>query len=147
MLPGLACPAALPSLASDCSSPPTHLRWLQNGRPAEELAGVQMASQGTTLHIDRVEQGHAGLFSCQATNEAGTAGAEVELSVHGEGAGEARTASGRDVELVSSGQCFWAGLPSSLKRCDMRGWSWPFTTVVCPSTGPRFPPQSSLSPR
>ncbi|ELK07281.1 Hemicentin-1 [Pteropus alecto] len=42
-----------------------------------------MASQGTTLHIDRVEQGHAGLFSCQATNEAGTAGAEVELSVHG----------------------------------------------------------------
>lgn len=124
---------------------PTHLRWLQNGRPAEELAGVQMASHGTTLHIDRVERGHAGLFSCQATNEAGTAGAEVELSVHGEGAWEARTASGgsggpgRDVELVLSGQCFWAGLPSSPKGCDMRGWSWPFTTVVCLSTGPRVP--------
>lgn len=45
---------------------------------------MQVASQGTTLHIDHVEPGHAGLFSCQATNEAGTAGAEVELSVHGE---------------------------------------------------------------
>lgn len=45
---------------------------------------MQVASQGTTLHIDHVELGHAGLFACQATNEAGTAGAEVELSVHGE---------------------------------------------------------------
>lgn len=58
---------------------------------------MQVALQGTTLHIDRVELGHAGLFACQATNEAGTAGAEVELSVHGEwawgsgaGVGEAR---------------------------------------------------------
>lgn len=49
---------------------------------------MQVASQGTTLHIDHVEPGHAGLFSCQATNEAGTAGAEVELSVHGEGHGQ-----------------------------------------------------------
>lgn len=111
---------------------------------------MRTASQGATLRIDRVERAHAGLFSCQATNEAGTAGAEVELSVHGEGAWEARMASagsggpGRDVELVLSGQRFWAGLPSSPKRCDRRGWSWPFTTVVCPSTGPRFPPQSSL---
>lgn len=71
---------------------PTYLRWLQNGRPAEELAGVQMASRGTTLHIDHVEPGHAGLFSCQATNEAGTAGAEVELLVHGEKAWVAREA-------------------------------------------------------
>ncbi|XP_039714983.1 hemicentin-2-like, partial [Pteropus medius] len=73
-------PLDLPCQAS--GSPVPTVQWLQNGRPAEELAGVQMASQGTTLHIDRVEQGHAGLFSCQATNEAGTAGAEVELSVH-----------------------------------------------------------------
>lgn len=47
---------------------------------------MQVASRGATLHIDHVELGHAGLFACQATNEAGTAGAEVELSVHGEGA-------------------------------------------------------------
>lgn len=80
---------ALRSLGSGRPVPlPTHLRWLQNGRPAEELSGVQVASQGTTLHIDHVEPGHAGLFSCQATNEAGTAGAEVELSVHGEGLGQ-----------------------------------------------------------
>lgn len=38
------------------------------------------------LQISRVEPGHEGLLACQATNEAGTAGAEVELSVHGEGA-------------------------------------------------------------
>lgn len=60
-----------------------HLRWLQNGRPAEELAGVQLTSQGTILHISHVELNHSGLFACQATNEAGTAGAEVEVSVHG----------------------------------------------------------------
>lgn len=79
----------LPSLAPGRAtrSPPHPLRWLQNGRPAEELAGVRLASRGATLRISHVELGHAGLFACQATNEAGTAGAEVELSVHGEGAG------------------------------------------------------------
>uniref|UniRef100_F1S0Y1 Hemicentin-2 n=1 Tax=Sus scrofa TaxID=9823 RepID=F1S0Y1_PIG len=75
-------PLELPCQAS--GSPVPTVQWLQNGRPAKELAGVQVASQGTTLHIDHVELGHAGLFACQATNEAGTAGAEVELSVHGE---------------------------------------------------------------
>lgn len=55
---------------------------------------MQVAAQGTTLHIDHVGPGHAGLFSCQATNEAGTAGAEVELSVHGEPHGQPRPAEG-----------------------------------------------------
>ncbi|XP_060245885.1 hemicentin-2 [Meriones unguiculatus] len=63
-------------------SPVPTIQWLQNGRPAEELAGVQLASQGTVLHISHVELSHSGLFACQATNEAGTAGAEVEVSVH-----------------------------------------------------------------
>ncbi|XP_058997342.1 hemicentin-2 [Mustela lutreola] len=63
-------------------SPVPTLQWLQNGRPAEELPGVQVTSQGAMLRISHVELGHAGLFACQATNEAGTAGAEVELSVH-----------------------------------------------------------------
>nr|XP_012807460.2 hemicentin-2 [Jaculus jaculus] len=70
----------LPCQAS--GSPTPTVQWLQNGRPAEELAGVQLASQGTTLHIDHMELDHAGLFACRATNEAGTAGAEVEVSVH-----------------------------------------------------------------
>ncbi|XP_028353185.1 hemicentin-2 [Physeter macrocephalus] len=73
-------PLDLPCQAS--GSPVPTIQWLQNGRPAEELAGVQLTSQGTALHIDHVELDHAGLFACQATNEAGTAGAEVELSVH-----------------------------------------------------------------
>nr|XP_021547233.1 hemicentin-2 [Neomonachus schauinslandi] len=73
-------PLELPCQAS--GSPVPTLQWLQNGRPAEELAGVQVASRGATLRIHHVELGHAGLFACQATNEAGTAGAEVELSVH-----------------------------------------------------------------
>ncbi|XP_008585904.1 PREDICTED: hemicentin-2-like, partial [Galeopterus variegatus] len=73
-------PLELPCWAS--GSPVPTIRWLHNGRPAEELAGVQVTSQGATLHIDRVELAHAGLFACQATNEAGTAGAEVEVSVH-----------------------------------------------------------------
>ncbi|KAM6184061.1 hemicentin-2 [Erethizon dorsatum] len=73
-------PLELPCRAS--GSPVPTIQWLQNGRPAEELAGVRVASQGTTLRIDHVELGHAGLFACQATNDVGTAGAEVEVSVH-----------------------------------------------------------------
>nr|XP_051696750.1 hemicentin-2 isoform X2 [Oryctolagus cuniculus] len=73
-------PLDLPCQAS--GSPMPTVQWLQNGRPAQELPGVQVASLGSTLRIDHVELGHAGLFACQATNEAGTAGAEVEVSVH-----------------------------------------------------------------
>ncbi|XP_035116313.2 hemicentin-2 isoform X6 [Callithrix jacchus] len=73
-------PLELPCQAS--GSPVPTIQWLQNGRPAEELAGVQVALQGTTLRIDRVGLEHSGLFACQATNEAGTAGAEVDVSVH-----------------------------------------------------------------
>ncbi|XP_063100238.1 hemicentin-2 isoform X2 [Cavia porcellus] len=73
-------PLELPCRAS--GSPAPTIQWLQNGRPAEELAGVRVASQGTTLHIDHVELAHAGLFACQATNDVGTTGAEVEVSVH-----------------------------------------------------------------
>ncbi|VTJ68807.1 Hypothetical predicted protein [Marmota monax] len=69
-------------LCQASGSPMPTIQWLQNGRPAEELAGVQVALQGSTLHVSHVELGHAGLFACQATNEAGTAGAEVEVSVH-----------------------------------------------------------------
>ncbi|XP_012576655.1 PREDICTED: hemicentin-2 [Condylura cristata] len=73
-------PLELPCQAS--GSPVPTIQWLQNGRPAEQLTGVQVAPQGTALQIEHVEPEHAGLFACQATNEAGTAGAEVELSVH-----------------------------------------------------------------
>lgn len=61
---------------------------------------MQVAAQGTTLHIGHVEPGHAGLFSCQATNEAGTAGAEVELSVHGERPGQPRPVEGAGTEAT-----------------------------------------------
>lgn len=107
-------------------SPPCP-RWLQNGHPAEELPGVQVASQGTTLHIDRVELGHAGLFACQATNEAGTATAEVELSVHGEeawgsraGVGEARGpwSSAPLAGLVDLGR-----VGADLLRMALLGWT------------------------
>lgn len=81
--PPLACPGT-PFQPQASLRPWPHPRWLQNGRPAEELAGVRVASQGTTLHIDHVELAHAGLFACQATNDVGTTGAEVEVSVHGE---------------------------------------------------------------
>ncbi|XP_060056373.1 hemicentin-2 isoform X2 [Erinaceus europaeus] len=73
-------PLALSCQAS--GSPVPNIQWLQNGHPAELLPGVQVDSRGGVLQIDHVELVHGGLFACQATNEAGTAGAEVELSVH-----------------------------------------------------------------
>lgn len=88
--PGRSCLPCPPWAQAERHVPlPTLLRWLQNGRPAEELPGVEVTSRGAALRISHVELGHAGLFACQATNEAGTAGAEVELSVLGEGAGVA----------------------------------------------------------
>ncbi|XP_054980117.1 LOW QUALITY PROTEIN: hemicentin-2 [Sorex araneus] len=73
-------PLDLPCQAS--GSPAPTIQWLHNGRPVERLAGVRGAGREAALHIDHVRREHAGLFSCQATNEAGTAGAEVELAVH-----------------------------------------------------------------
>uniref|UniRef100_A0A5F8HA67 Hemicentin-2 n=1 Tax=Monodelphis domestica TaxID=13616 RepID=A0A5F8HA67_MONDO len=75
------------------SSPHSHsaiwiLRWLRNGRPAEEFAGVEVSTDGAMLRIDHVQPDHNGLFACQATNEAGTAGAEVEVLVHGKSSGK-----------------------------------------------------------
>ena len=80
---GLSRRPAFPGLRLTYPPPPCP-RWLQNGHPAEELPGVQVTSEGTTLHIDHVELGHAGLFACQATNEAGSASRRAKLVVHGE---------------------------------------------------------------
>ncbi|XP_056668537.1 hemicentin-2 isoform X2 [Monodelphis domestica] len=63
-------------------SPTPIIQWLRNGRPAEEFAGVEVSTDGAMLRIDHVQPDHNGLFACQATNEAGTAGAEVEVLVH-----------------------------------------------------------------
>ncbi|XP_072488821.1 hemicentin-2 isoform X7 [Notamacropus eugenii] len=63
-------------------SPAPTVQWLRSGRPAGEFAGVDVSTDGAMLRIDHVEPHHNGLFACQATNEAGTAGAEVEVLVH-----------------------------------------------------------------
>ncbi|XP_038601048.1 LOW QUALITY PROTEIN: hemicentin-2 [Tachyglossus aculeatus] len=73
------------SLALPChatGSPAPTVQWLRNGRPVEEQAGMKVSPDGTTLQFGQVQIEHAGPYACQAGNEAGTAGAEVELTVH-----------------------------------------------------------------
>lgn len=114
---------------------------------------MQVASQGTTLHIDHVELGHAGLFACHATNEAGTAGAEVEVSVHGEqapglpgkpGMGGTRSQArpGNGTGLVLSVAWLSPVPREKWERMDQ----WFVTLVVCPTQtlGSCSPPQPSL---
>lgn len=82
---------------------------------------MQLASQGTSLHISHVELSHSGLFACQATNEAGTAGAEVEVSVHG--------------ELVSGAlgqwETQWWGWWSWTRDLSVLGGLLPCTSKIC----------------
>uniref|UniRef100_F6QD70 Hemicentin 2 n=1 Tax=Ornithorhynchus anatinus TaxID=9258 RepID=F6QD70_ORNAN len=122
------------SLALPChatGSPVPTVQWLRNGRPVAEQAGLKVSPDGTTLHIGQVQLDHAGPYACQASNEAGTAGAEVELVVHGELPDEGRSASscpGSDRMPVTI-QCVATGTPPPSFRWWKDGAALPGVTV------------------
>lgn len=65
---------------------PIEFKWLFNGRPVKELAGITTAKMGkrnSVLTIDSVSGKHAGNFTCQATNSAASVTFTSQLIVNG----------------------------------------------------------------
>lgn len=65
---------------------PIEFKWLFNGRPVKEIAGITTAKMGkrnSVLTIDSVSGKHAGNFTCQATNSAASANFTAQLIVNG----------------------------------------------------------------
>lgn len=65
---------------------PIEFKWLFNGRPVKEIAGITTAKMGkrnSVLTIDSVSGKHAGNFTCQATNSAASVNFTSQLIVNG----------------------------------------------------------------
>lgn len=65
---------------------PIEFRWLFNGRPVGEIAGITTAKMGkrnSVLTIDSVTDRHVGNFTCQTKNIATTVNFAAELIVNG----------------------------------------------------------------
>lgn len=65
---------------------PIEFRWLFNGRPVSEVAGITTAKMGkrnSVLTIDSVTDRHVGNFTCRASNIATTVNYTAELIVNG----------------------------------------------------------------
>ncbi|NWS89802.1 HMCN2 protein, partial [Toxostoma redivivum] len=62
--------------------PPPQIQWLKDGHPLDGQEGVLLSEDGGTLLLTRVGLGHQGLYTCQGSNWAGLAQAEVQVSVH-----------------------------------------------------------------
>lgn len=65
---------------------PIEFRWLFNGKPVGEIAGITTAKMGkrnSVLTIDSVTDRHVGNFTCRAKNIATTVNFTAELIVNG----------------------------------------------------------------
>lgn len=65
---------------------PITFKWFFNNRPVKEFAGittVKLGNRNSVLNIDSVTGKHAGVYSCQASNEAASINYTSELSVNG----------------------------------------------------------------
>ncbi|XP_025060802.1 hemicentin-2 [Alligator sinensis] len=61
--------------------PAPSVQWLKDDRPAGEQDGVVTAKGSQTLLIPHVRLSDGGLYTCKASNKAGSARAEVQVSV------------------------------------------------------------------
>lgn len=65
---------------------PIEFRWLLNGRPVKEVAGittVKLGNRNSVLNIDSVNGRHAGNYTCQAWNKAAAFNFTSKLIVNG----------------------------------------------------------------
>lgn len=65
---------------------PIAFKWLFNGRPVKEFAGittVKLGNRNSVLNIDLVNGKHAGNYTCEASNQAASINFTAELTVNG----------------------------------------------------------------
>ncbi|XP_052788091.1 hemicentin-1-like [Mya arenaria] len=94
--------------------PPPRISWLKNGQPIDFASNpyYTMEADGKRLAISNADLSDAGLFTCIATNEAGSAEQEYQLDVW-----EAPTIDQTGLDLA----------PTVIKGQDK--------TLICPATG------------
>ncbi|KAI4460603.1 basigin related [Holotrichia oblita] len=64
---------------------PLQMIWFLNGEPAQNVAGIttnRIGKRISSLSIDSVDASHAGIYTCQARNKAGTANYTADLAVN-----------------------------------------------------------------
>lgn len=65
---------------------PISFKWFFNGRPVKEFAGittVKLGNRNSVLNIDSVTGKHAGLYTCEAKNQATSVNYTSQLIVNG----------------------------------------------------------------
>ncbi|XP_060717273.1 vascular endothelial growth factor receptor 1 isoform X1 [Tachysurus vachellii] len=55
--------------------------WYKNGRKLKQVSGIMLAPDDGTLHIDRITVEDEGMYTCEATNERGSAESSAYISV------------------------------------------------------------------
>ncbi|XP_012862831.2 hemicentin-2 [Echinops telfairi] len=105
------------SLTLDCDAkgfPAPEIEWLKDGQLIPEAGSHHLPDGARSLHFPRVQESDAGLYSCRAQNQAGTAQKDFELlvlippSVRGAGpTHEVLGLAGGQVEL----ECRTSGVP------------------------------------
>ncbi|KAM7369918.1 hypothetical protein PAMP_011206 [Pampus punctatissimus] len=73
------------SMTLSCPSqgiPPPTITWYKNERPLSQGSGIVISPEDGTLHIDRITVEDQGLYTCQATNERGSAESSAYIWVN-----------------------------------------------------------------
>ncbi|NWX81309.1 HMCN2 protein, partial [Alca torda] len=93
--------------------PTPRIQWLKDGHPLGEQDGAVVSEDGRTLLIAHVGLGHEGLYTCQGSNWAGVAQAEVQVLVQVPPNIEP---SAVELDILENGtaslQCLASGLPA-----------------------------------
>ncbi|XP_068603807.1 vascular endothelial growth factor receptor 1 [Brachionichthys hirsutus] len=63
--------------------PPPTLTWYKDERALSQGSGIVISPEDGTLHIDRITVEDQGLYTCQATNERGSAESSAHIWVNG----------------------------------------------------------------
>uniref|UniRef100_UPI0037E70419 vascular endothelial growth factor receptor 1 isoform X1 n=1 Tax=Semicossyphus pulcher TaxID=241346 RepID=UPI0037E70419 len=63
--------------------PPPTITWYKDERALSQGSGIVISPEDGTLHIDRITKEDQGLYTCQATNERGSAESSAHIWVNG----------------------------------------------------------------
>lgn len=65
---------------------PLNITWFLNGEPVSNILGITTVKNGkrvSSLTVDNVDASHSGMYTCMASNLAGSTNFSTSLSVNG----------------------------------------------------------------